>query len=69
MSEVTSFLGGPDGLEGLLVLGEAGSGSLGTLSSEILWGVLLLFPLILGSRSLLLVQNGESLSDGLSDNL
>ena len=69
MSEVTSSLGSPGGLEGLLMLGETGSGGLGTLSSEILWGVLLLFPLLLGGRSLLLVQNGESLSDGLSNNL
>ena len=57
MSEVTSFLGSPRGLDLLLMLGETASGSLGTLSSEILWGVLPLFPEFLGVSSLLLVQD------------
>ena len=67
--EVGGFLGSSGGLNVLLELGETGSLGLGGLGSEILWGELLLLPLILGGTSSLLGQNGEDLGDGLSDNL
>ena len=67
LSEVTSFLGSSSGLDLFLELGHAESGSFGTLGSEIEWGILLLFPEFFGSRSLLLVKDGKSLGDGLSN--
>ena len=51
------------------MLGESSSLGLGGLGSEVLWSVLLVLELVLGSASSLLVQDGEHLGDGLSDNL
>ena len=67
--EVSSFLGSSVGLESSLVLGKGSSGCLTALSSKIFWGELLLLPLILGGGSSLLVNNGEDLGNGLSNNL
>ena len=69
MLELTGFLGGSKSLSSLLVLGETSSGGLGALGSEILGGVLLLLPLGLGSGSSLLVDDGKSLGNSLSDDL
>ena len=51
------------------MLGESSSGSLGASGSEILGSVLLVLPLGSGLLSSLLVDHGESLGDGLSNNL
>ena len=67
--EVVSLLLTTDGLESLLVLGEAESAGLGALVSEILWSVLLSLPLGLLSISSLLVEDGEHFGDALSNNL
>ena len=67
--EVGGSLGSSGGLESSLGLGESSSGSLGSLGSEVLWGELLLLPLVLGGSSSLLVQDGEDLGDSLSNNL
>ena len=52
-----------------MVLGESGSLGLGSLDSEVLWSVLLGFPLALGGVSSLLVHDGEELGDVLSNDL
>ena len=50
--------------------GEALSGGLGgVLPSQVEGGVLLVLVGLLGDLSSLLVQDGEDLGDGLSDNL
>ena len=68
--EVGGSLGGSESLEGSLVLVEASSGGLGgVLPSEVSWGVLLALELSLGGLSSLLVDDGESLGNGLSNNL
>lgn len=51
------------------MLGETGSGGLGTLVSNISWGILLVLPGILGEGSSLLVNDGQDLGNSLSDNL
>ena len=51
------------------MLGQTGSSGLGGLGSEILWGELLLLPLVLGGTSSLLGQDGKDLGDSLSNNL
>ena len=51
------------------MLGETSSLGFGTLPSEILWSVSGFLVLILGLSSLLLVDHGEDLSDGLSNYL
>ena len=67
--EVVSLLLAPDGLEGLLVLGEAESAGLGALVSKVLGGVLLALPGVLGGSSSLLVDHGQDLGNALSNNL
>ena len=67
--EVGGFLGSFEGLEASLMLGETGSGGLGTLVSKISWGILLVLPGILGDGSSLLVNDGQDLGNSLSDNL
>ncbi len=69
MLEVTSLLGSSESGELSLMLGETSSMSLGGLVSEIMRGVLGLLVLLLGLISLLLVEDGENLSNGLSNNL
>ena len=51
------------------MLGEASSAVLGALVSEVLGGVLLVLPYVLGSASRLLVEDGEDFGDALSNSL
>jgi hypothetical protein len=68
--EVSGFLGSSESLDALLMLVESLSGSLGgVLPSEISWLVLLLGVEFLGFISLLFVDDGQALGDGLSGNL
>ena len=69
MLEVSSLLGSSESGELSLMLGKTTSMSLGGLVSEIMRGVLGLLVLLLGLISLLLVEDGENLSNGLSNNL
>ena len=67
--EVGGSLGGSSSHKLSLMLGESSSVGLGALVSEIAWSVLGLLVLLLSLISLLLVDDGKNLGNGLSDNL
>ena len=67
--EVVGLLGDLESLELKLVLGEAGTGSLGALESEVHGHVSRLLVGLLGLGSSHLVDDGKMTGDGLSDNL
>ena len=67
--EVSGLLGSLEGEGLLLVSGETSSGSLGALSLKVLGSVLLVLPGSLGGISSLLVDDGKSLGNSLSNNL
>ena len=69
MLVLTESLLGSKSLGLLLGLGKTGSAGLGALSAEILGGVLLLLPFLFSGGSPLLIEDGESLGNSLSDNL
>ena len=68
-SEVTSLLCGSGSSKASLVLAETSSVGLATLVSQVSWSVFLVSMGLSGWWSSLLVQDGEDLSNCLSDNL